>query len=324
MFSLRQAKAYTIRLPDPLDEVFSGLDRARVFDGSADRVRLGNLADSCIGHGKLDFTKSGRGLRTVQWQVSIMPKPTRLMFAEMNREELRAIAPETLVVLPIGATEQHGPHLPTGTDWFTVDHLAIEAARRAAEEVSIIVAPALPFGSSDHHLIYGGTLSLSTQTYYLVLKELLQSLARDGFTRAFLVNGHGGNHELMQLAGRDVALNSALRVGAGSYWNIAWDALIADGAHKECRLPGHAGIFETSMMMALKGDLVPSARPRRDGTFETDARSFHAPYRHEKPGFWSSIDGYTDSPDRARAAFGERWREVIIEALAKTFVEFTK
>ncbi len=250
-----------------------------------------------------------------------MTKPSRLMFAEMNREELRAIAPETLVVLPIGATEQHGPHLPTGTDWFTVEHLSIEAARRASADIPVVVTPSLPFGSSDHHLIYGGTLSFSTETYLLVLKELLRSLAKDGFTRAFLVNGHGGNHEVMQLAVRDVALNSALRAGAGSYWNIAWDALVAVDTHRQCRLPGHAGIFETSMMMALRGDLVPAARPHRDGVFESEARNQHT-YRHERPGFWSSIDGYTDSPDRAGAAMGERWREVIIGELAKTFVEF--
>lgn len=251
-----------------------------------------------------------------------MTQPSRLFFAEMNREELRRIAPETLVILPIGATEQHGPHLPTGTDWFTVEHISIEAARRASAQIPVIVAPSLPFGSSDHHLIYGGTLSLSSQTYYLVLKELLMSLARDGFTRAFLVNGHGGNHELMQLAGRDVALNSELRCGGGSYWNIAWDALIAENCHKQCKLPGHAGIFETSMMMALRGDLVPAERPHRDGEFESDPRSFHAPYRNDKPGFWKSIEGFTDSPDRARAEWGAQWRDTIVGALSSAFIEF--
>jgi creatinine amidohydrolase len=70
------------------------------------------------------------------------------------RRELRAIADETRLVPPLGATEQHGPHLPAGTDFFTVDPLAQAAADRAAREIAITVAPALPFGSSDQRLIF--------------------------------------------------------------------------------------------------------------------------------------------------------------------------
>src|SRR5262252_3609999 len=106
-------------------------------------------------------------------------KPNRLLFAEMTRLELRAIAADTTVVLPIGATEQHGPHLPAGTDFFAVDHLAQAAAERAGAEVAITVAPVLPFGSSDHHLTFGATLSLGTETYYRVLRDLLRSLVTD-------------------------------------------------------------------------------------------------------------------------------------------------
>jgi creatinine amidohydrolase len=86
------------------------------------------------------------------------------LFAEMNREQLKAEAAAALAVVPIGATEQHGPHLPTGTDFFTVEIVARAAAERASAEVPIIVAPALPFGSSHHHFIFGATLSLSTDT----------------------------------------------------------------------------------------------------------------------------------------------------------------
>jgi creatinine amidohydrolase len=249
-------------------------------------------------------------------------KPSRLLFAEMNRTELKTIAPETLVVMPIGATEQHGPHLPTGTDYFTVEHLCLEAAHVASEEIPLIVTPALPFGSSDHHLPFGGTLSFSTETYYRVLHDLVLSLARDGFRRIFLVNGHGGNHELAQLAARDVALLHPVSVAAGSYWVIAWDALIAANANRGCRLPGHAGIFETSMMMALRPGLVPADRPHRDQFTESDPRNFHAPYRHEQHGSWQEIDGYTDSPDLATAERGLRDSAVITKALAEAFVEF--
>jgi len=251
-------------------------------------------------------------------------KPSRLLFAEMTREELRAIAPEATVVLPLGATEQHGPHLPAGTDFFTIDNLAVAAAERAAVEIPIIVTPVLPFGSSDHHLVYGATLSLRTETYYRVLTDLVRSLVTDGFCRIFLLNGHGGNHELAELAARDIALELPARIAAGSYWTIAWDALVDAQAHLGCRLPGHAGIFETSMMLALRPELVAPDRPHRESVQDTDPRSFHKPYRHEQHGFWKMIEGFSDSPDGGSVERGRLYREAVIGALAKTFVEFAK
>lgn len=244
------------------------------------------------------------------------------LFAEMNREQLRTAAGESLAVLPIGATEQHGPHLPTGTDAFTIETLVREAAAEASKDIPLIVTPTLPFGSSHHHFVFGATLSLSTETYYRVLCELIESLINDGFTRIFLVNGHGGNHELAQLAARDMALRHPVRVAAGSYWTMAWDQLIAADAHRGRRLPGHAGDFETSIVLSLRPDLVPAERPHRDGVFESNPSGFHQSYRVERHGFWREIDGFTDSPDRATAEKGTLFREVVIRALSRAFVEF--
>lgn len=242
-------------------------------------------------------------------------------FAELNREQLRA-ASDALVVLPIGATEQHGPHLPTGTDFFTIGAVAEESARIAGAEIPVLVTPALPFGSSDHHLIFGGTLSLGSETYYRVLRDLLESLAKDGFQRVFLLNGHGGNHELAELAARDVALARDVHVASGSYWAIAWDGLVAAGAHLGRRLPGHAGDFETSMMLALRPDLEPGPLPHRDNPGDTDPRVRVAPWRTELHGFWKQIDGYTDSPDQATAENGKRFFDVVTTEVAKALVTF--
>jgi len=151
------------------------------------------------------------------------------LFAEMNREELHTAAPQSLAVPPIGATEQHGPHLPRGTDVFAVETVAREAAAQLADDVPAIVTPTLPFGSSHHHFVFGAKFSLSTETYYRMLCELI------------LINGHGGNHELAQLAARDMALRHPVRVAAGSYWNVDWKELVEAEAHRGRRLPGHAG-----------------------------------------------------------------------------------
>ena len=244
------------------------------------------------------------------------------LFAELNRETLREIAPTTLVVLPLGATEQHGPHLPSGTDTFAVESIARDSALIAGDQIPIALTLPLSFGSSVHHLVYGATLSLSTETYYKVLCDLLDSLVQDGFMRIFLLNGHGGNHELAQIAARDIALRQPVRVAAGSYWAIAWDALTEAGAHKKRRLPGHAGDFETSLMLSLRPDLVSALRPRRDTFSSSDPRRFESAWRHEKHGFWTDIEGFTDSPDQALAERGAEFRRVICSEVAKALVEF--
>jgi len=244
------------------------------------------------------------------------------LFAEMNREELHTAAPGSLAVLPIGATEQHGPHLPTGTDVFAVEAVAREAAAQLPEDVPVIVTPTLPFGSSHHHFVFGATLSLSTEAYFRVLCELIESLITDGFTRIFLINGHGGNHELAELAARDMTLRHPVRVAAGSYWNVAWKELVAAEAHRGRRLPGHAGDFESSMMLSVRPDLVPAVRPHRAGEFGTDAREAPAPYRDERHGWWREIDGFTDSPARGSAQSGARFRAAIVAGLARAFAEF--
>lgn len=247
--------------------------------------------------------------------------PHMRRFAEMNREQLRAAA-DALVVLPIGATEQHGPHLPTGTDFFTITAVAEESARIASAEIPVIVAPALPFGSSDHHFVFGATLSLSTETYYRVLRELVESLVTGGFRRIFLLNGHGGNHELAELAARDVAVRRDVSVAAGSYWAIAWEGLVAAGAHRGRRLPGHAGDFETSMMLALRPELPHGPLPHRDHPGDTDPTVRVPPWRTERHGSWQKIDGYTDSPDQASADTGRRCFDIITADVARAFVSF--
>src|SRR5581483_1978904 len=194
-------------------------------------------------------------------------------FADYTREELRSIAPTALVVLPVGATEQHGPHLPVGTDFYTVQYLARETARAIDAEFPVLVAPVLPFGSSDYHLPFGGTLSLQTKVYYEVMSDLLRSLALDGFRKVFVLNGHGGNHELIQLAARDIGFQHPLHIGAASYWTLAWDALIAAGARNSGGLPGHAGQFETSLMLSLCGQMVSGERPSRSSIEGSDSQA---------------------------------------------------
>lgn len=251
-----------------------------------------------------------------------MPRQRSILFAELTRMDLGDLAPRALVVVPLGATEQHGPHLPTGTDFFHAEWVARDAAARAADRIPIVVAPTLPFGSSEHHLPFGGTISLSTTVYYDAVTAIVESLVRDGFRKIFLVNGHGGNHELIQLVARDVALRQPVAVAACSWWLAGWEVMVAAGAHEVGRLPGHAGGFETSLVMAMRPDLVAAELPDRAPTPSPSGTRWPGLTREERHGYWQSIDGYSDGPGLANAEGGRRWLDVSAAELARLFVEF--
>lgn len=249
-------------------------------------------------------------------------RPVPLLFEELTRVEMQEIAPSALAVLPVGATEQHGPHLPSGTDAMHAEYVARGAAARIAAQTPVVVTPTLAFGSSPHHLPFGATLSLTSQTFSNVLHDLCISLLGAGFRQIFILNGHGGNHELIQLAARDLALTHPVSVAAGSWWSIAWDALTAAGACDLGRLPGHAGAFESSVVLALRPELVHEPRPHRDQFPVSDPRGFAAAYRTETPDAWLRIDGYSDSPDRGSAEQGRRYLDLAVEAVATALLEF--
>src|ERR1035437_7426 len=114
-----------------------------------------------------------------------------MLFSDANYNNLNRQAKDKVVVLPLGAVEQHGPHLPVSTDTDIVRQVALQAEKQLSDD--ILLCPVLPFGSSHHHLSFGGTLSVSISTYTQLITELVESLLTGGFRRIVLLNGHGGN-----------------------------------------------------------------------------------------------------------------------------------
>ena len=124
-----------------------------------------------------------------------------------------------------------------------------------------------------------------------------------------LINGHGGNHELIQLVARDLAIKHNVKFAAMSYWTVAWDALVEEGAHLSGNLPGHAGFYETSQIMALRPDLVVNRCPiARETTAPTPAVST-VPFGRRNTGFWKTWTGIPTARTRAMGSL-ERptWR----------------
>ncbi len=245
----------------------------------------------------------------------------RLLFAELTREESRTIARDGLLVLPVGATEQHGPHLPVGTDSMGAEHVSRSAAATVANRFPVAVAPTLWYGSSPHHIPFGGTMSLTAATFLSVLMDIGRSIARASFRRLFIVNGHGGNHELIGLAARDLALEEGIEVAACSWWHLAAHGLAAAGAREIGRLPGHAGAFETSLVLALDGSLVRTPRPHRPA-WRGSIGSIDVPVRIERPGSWQATEGFTDSPAAGSAELGHTFLKIGIDAVAAAMIEF--
>lgn len=161
---------------------------------------------------------------------------------------------QTVVVAPIAACEQHSRHLPTYTDTILVTGVAEGVEQRLPKQVLLL--PTLWFGASAHHLRFGATLSAEVDTHITMLCDLLTPLLEDGHQRVLLLNGHGGNIDTLHVALRRLQPRYRNRLLAGaSYWELAEKELaaLATGQRKSM---GHACEFETSMVMALRPDLV--------------------------------------------------------------------
>jgi len=147
-----------------------------------------------------------------------------------------------LLLVPLGATEQHGPHLPLGTD----TEIAVVLANRAATHVAdVVVAPAIPYGSSGEHQDFPGTVSIGQDAMELVLVELVRS-ATATFSRILLLTAHGGNAAPVTRAVR--------RLREEGRDALAWNPASAWSGD------AHAGLIETSIMLALRPETVDITR----------------------------------------------------------------
>ncbi|MFC4948200.1 creatininase family protein [Pseudonocardia sp. GCM10023141] len=235
---------------------------------------------------------------------------TTYRWAELTRERLGALLPQAWVVLPVGATEQHGPHLPTGTDALVVDAVVAAAATTPTGR-DLVVAPTLPFGASDHHFPFGGTLSLRVETMTEVLLDLARSVHAAGGRRLFVVNGHGGNRgPCHSAAQRAATAHPGLRVAYADYWEL----LLADAGPDPggTPVPGHAGAFETSLVAHLRPELVCDLSDRPGPAAAPGPRAVTV---HEQES-WTRIDGFTDRPATAGADAGRQWFDACVAALA--------
>ncbi|MEP6703075.1 MAG: creatininase family protein [Betaproteobacteria bacterium] len=171
----------------------------------------------------------------------------------------QAATEKTVVIIPIGATEQHGPHLPTQVDWRLAYEVSLRAARLMHGRQRALVTPAIPFGMSEHHMSLGGTITLNFATMAAVVGCVVRSAARHGFERIFVLNGHGGNMSALETIITELTIELKLPLAEGTYWNIAEDS-IRNILEQQTRLL-HACEAETSMLQALHPETVMPLEP---------------------------------------------------------------
>lgn len=243
-------------------------------------------------------------------------------WSRLKAHELRALAAQNaVVILPIASIEQHGPHLPTMTDTRLGYEINIRAARKAYATRPVVVAPVVWSGLSEHHMPFGGTLTLSHSTFRAVIRDLIDAITRHGFHDILISNSHGGNHIAMQQICDELSPGLNATLVATTYVLEAGDTL---SQHLEDQTGVmHAGEAETSMMMAIEPDLVDTSELAIivDGM---DGKRFlaagKASYRW-RPFAHVTGNGMAGNPARATAAKGDAMLEAGAEALAKLILD---
>ncbi|GAA2231347.1 creatininase family protein [Herbiconiux moechotypicola] len=252
------------------------------------------------------------------------------MAASMRSPEVAGLAAAGgVAVLPIGAVEQHGPHLPIDTDSVIATALAERAVTLAGGidgAPPLWLLPTLSYGLSPEHAGRPGTVSLSSTTLLAICLDLGRAIAASGIATLIFVNAHGGNPDLLRVAARDIRADS----GVTTYVVHAPVLPLPDGlvaAQPRPELDVHAGFYETSVMLALDPASVhlPSAAP--DGLAVAGALDglLHVSLFGEISLPWHSDDlsasGVIGDPTGASAEWGAKALAVQAQSLAEAIVE---
>lgn len=211
---------------------------------------------------------------------------------------------EELCLLPVGATEQHGRHLPLSTD----TEIVTAVCHGASRTTGVPVLPTLSIASSQaHSTIWPGTLSLGPRLLIDIVVELSRWIRASGFTKLLIVNGHVGNTAPLKVAVDEIRHAGAPRVGFVNWYELTPEI---DAAVRSDADDWHAHAAETSVMLHLRPELVDRAEIRDDPD-----RTGNLVFSYTVAE--TSVDGLTGSPSRGTAAEGARLLEAAVAALAE-------
>ncbi len=229
-----------------------------------------------------------------------------------------------VVVLPVGAIEQHGPHLPLATDALIARAIAADALRRGSDSVSMLVLPAIDVGHSLEHRHGAGTLSFDADTVLQTWCAIGASVASAGFRRLVILNAHGGQRSIVDLAAVRLRADHELCVARANYFSFGMPEGLFDA--DEVRLGIHGGEVETSLLLHIAPELV-----RRDElknfAYRDPARADNEILGYEKPvglGWLSedlSAEGVVGNAASADAERGRQYLEFLGRQLVRVCEE---
>jgi creatinine amidohydrolase len=199
-----------------------------------------------------------------------------------RHEFLEALKHDPVVIVPVGSVEQHGPHCPMDVDISHTQALAVDTAL-AIDDFPVIVAPPVWIGLTHYNMGEVGTITASVETYIALLSEICRSIWANGFHRIILVNGHGGNRDIIRVVSTKLAEEDIWMLPI-TYWEAVWDVMI-DHADTDPGFIGHGGEWETSLQFYLRPDMIDRSRMVADP---------------ERPGFTDDIRKFTGFPERRR------------------------
>lgn len=239
----------------------------------------------------------------------------------MNCEQVSAALAQGLstILIPCGAIEQHGPHLPLCMDADHADALAAKVARLLG---NALVAPTIKIGCSAHHLVFPGTISLRPETFEAICLDYCTSLARHGFRQLLLFSAHIGNFPSLRdmLPRLRLALPQGVKVDAFSdstAWIDRWRSAVKEAGADPFSVGGHADIAETSLMLYLRPDTVQLDRFEAGHLGALSEEQLQSMWRD---GIKSvSASGIIGDPHGSTAEIGERCLERIAELLVSYF-----
>ncbi|MCY4191784.1 MAG: creatininase family protein [Rhodospirillaceae bacterium] len=235
---------------------------------------------------------------------------------------------KTVVVLPIAATEQHGPHLPVSVDHDICEALVERLVTRLPISVPLLVMPALPIGLSIEHSDFPGTLSFSAETMISVLMELAGGVAAAGFGKLAILNSHGGNPAVLDIVAHKLRRKHDMLVfplNGYRYWQVESHFGLHEAAHGI-----HGGAAETSIMQAIRPQAI---RDDKIAAFASSSEAMASTYTHLRPFGravrfgWQAQDlntsGAVGDATKASAATGSRLLDEAVAVMVQIVTEIS-
>jgi creatinine amidohydrolase len=254
--------------------------------------------------------------------------PSTILFDELSWPEINdAVERGTVILLPVGSTEQHGPHLPLDTDNLLAKTVCLRAAERAAGE--LLMMPVIPYGYNEHALDFPGTIHIRYDVFVAYCIDVCKSLAHAGFDRIVIVDGHGSNEHLCEFVARRATLETEAYVASTTWWSLAadvWEEIRESPTGGAC----HACELETSAYLHVAPERVQmeKAEDHFGGAAGAEGSSFLSvdltrgwgPVKFVR---WTSTgteSGISGAPSLATPEKGEK----AIEAAATNLTQFCR